>query len=46
MSKCTAERESSIILKWVMRMGILGDLETCSIDGSGISTYEPIDTIG
>jgi len=30
----------------VVRMGILGDLEACSIHSSGISTYEPVDTIG
>jgi len=27
-------------------MGVLGDVEARSIDGSGISTYETVDTIG
>lgn len=29
-----------------MPMGVLGDLEACSVDGSGISTYVPVDIIG
>ena len=29
-----------------MRMGVLGDLEACSVNGCGISTYETVDTIG
>jgi len=27
-------------------MGVLGDLEAFSVDGSGINTYETVDTIG
>ena len=32
--------------KSVVRMGILDDLEACSVDCSGISTSEPVDIIG
>jgi len=30
----------------VVWMGVLGDFKGCSVDDSGISTYEPVNTIG
>jgi hypothetical protein len=30
----------------VVRIGVLGDLEACSVNDSGVSTYEPVDSIG